>query len=159
MTLLADIRPSDWEFPLFIHVLGGMVLVGSLLLAVTYLVPAWRGGAVEPLRNGFRTLLYAALPSYLVLRISADWIADKEGWNDVPDDAVPAWIDIGYITTDVGLLFLLTSLLASGLTVRRLGKAGAEAGSPVSARIATVLVSILLVAYLIAIWAMTTKPE
>jgi hypothetical protein len=158
MTVLADIRPSDWEFPLFIHVLGGMVLVGALVLAFTYLVPAWRGGAVEPLRSGFRTLLYAALPSFLVLRISAEWIADKEGWNDVPDDALPAWIDIGYMTSDPGGLLLIIALIVSGVAMRRTPDAGAEGGST-SVRVTTVLVGILLVAYLVAIWAMTTKPD
>jgi hypothetical protein len=156
MTVLADIRPSDWEFPLFIHVLGAMALVGALVLAVTYLAPAWTSGSVQALRSGFRVLLYGALPSYIVLRGSADWIADKEGWADL--DNPPDWIDIGYGTTDVGLLFLLASLIAAGLTVRRLRKAGAEAGGTTSVRIATVLVSILIVAYLVAIWAMTTKP-
>jgi hypothetical protein len=155
--LLATIRPSDWEFPLFIHVLGGMALVGALVLAVTYLVPAWRGGSAETLRLGFRSLLYAALPSYLVLRISADWIADKEGYADLDDDQVPDWIDIGYITTDVGALFLLVALIVSGLAVRRARAAGAEGGST-SVRVTTILVSILLVAYLVAIWAMTTRP-
>jgi hypothetical protein len=157
MSALAAIRPDDFEFPLFIHVLGGMALVGSLVLAITYLVPAWRGGSAETLRVGFRSLLWAALPSYLVLRISADWIADKEGYADLEDDQVPDWIDIGYITTDVGALFLIVALIVSGLAVRRVRKAGGEGGGT-SVRVATTLVSILIVAYLVAIWAMTTKP-
>jgi uncharacterized membrane protein len=157
MTVLASIRPADWELPLFIHVLGGMALVGSLVLAITYLVPAWRGGSAETLRLGFRSLLWAALPSFLVLRISADWIADKEGYADLEDDQIPDWIDIGYITTDVGGLFLLVALIVSGLAVRRVRSAGAEGGGT-SVRVTTVLVSILLVAYLVAIWAMTTRP-
>jgi hypothetical protein len=157
MTVLADILPADWELPLFIHVLGGMALVGSLVLAATYLVPAWRGGAVDSLRYGFRTLLYAALPSFLVLRISAEWIADKEGWNDVPDEAVPDWIDIGYLISDTGALLLIIALIVSGVAMRRMRDAGAEGGGT-AVRVTTVLVSILLIAYLVAIWAMTTKP-
>jgi hypothetical protein len=92
-----------------------------------------------------------------VLRISAEWIADKEGWNDVPDDAIPAWIDIGYITSDVGALFLIVSLIAGGIAVRRARRAGGET-SGTATRIATVLVSLMLVGYLVAIWAMTTQP-
>jgi hypothetical protein len=157
MSVLASIRPSDWEFPLFLHTLGGMALVGALVLAVTYLVPAWRGGSVETLRLGFRTLLYAALPSFLVLRITADWIADKEGYADLEDDQVPDWIDIGYLTTDVGALFLIVALIVSGVAVRRTRDPGTEGGGT-SLRVTTVLVSILLVAYLVAVWAMTTKP-
>jgi hypothetical protein len=154
---LATIRPSDWEFPLFLHVLGGMALVGALVLAFTYLVPAWRGGSAESLRLGFRSLLYAALPSFLVLRITSEWIADKEGINDLEDEQIPDWIDIGYITSDAGALFLIVALIVSGVAMRRARTAGAEGGST-SVRVTTVLVSILLVAYLIAIWAMTTKP-
>jgi uncharacterized membrane protein len=159
MTVLGAIRPDEWEFPLFVHVLGGMALMGSLLLAFVYLVPAWRGGSADSLRLGFRTLLWAALPSFLVLRISAEWIADKEGWNDVPDDAVPAWIDIGYMTSDPGGLFLVIALIVSGVAMRRTRNAAGAEGGSTSVRVTTVLVGILLVAYLIAIWAMTTKPD
>src|SRR5687767_952218 len=35
MTLLGAIRPDDWDLPLFLHILGAMVLVGSLVLVVT----------------------------------------------------------------------------------------------------------------------------
>jgi hypothetical protein len=145
------------EFPLFLHVLGGMGLVGSLVLAVTYLVPAWRGGSIESTLSGFRALLYGALPSFIVLRVAAEWISDKEGWNDVPDDAIPDWIGIGYITSDGGALLLIISLIAGGIAVRRARRAeGQTSGTAV--RVATVLVSIMVVAYLIAVWAMTTKP-
>jgi uncharacterized membrane protein len=157
MSALAFVRPSDWEFPLFLHVFGGMALVGALVLAATYLAPAWRGGSLEPLRLGFRSLLYAALPSYLVMRISAEWIADKEGYTDLDDELVPDWIDIGFIVSDVGALFLIVALIVSGVAMRRTRDAGAEGGGT-AVRVTTVLVSILLVAYLVAIWAMTTKP-
>ena len=30
-TVLAAIRPDSWNFPLFVHVLGAMILVGGLL--------------------------------------------------------------------------------------------------------------------------------
>ena len=31
MTVLASIRPDSWNFPLFLHVLGAMILVGGTL--------------------------------------------------------------------------------------------------------------------------------
>jgi hypothetical protein len=157
MTVLADIRPADWELPLFLHVLGAMALVGSLVLAATFLVPAWRGGSADSLRLGFRTLLYAALPSFLVMRLSAEWVADKEGWTDLPDEAIPDWIDIGFIVSDAGALLLIIALIVSGVAMRRTRTAGTEGGGT-SLRVTTVLVWILLVAYLVAIWAMTTEP-
>ena len=33
MSVLAAIRPDDWNFPLLLHVLGAMLLVGGLLAA------------------------------------------------------------------------------------------------------------------------------
>ena len=148
------IRPDDWNLPLFLHVLAAMLLVGALVLAIAYLAPAWRGGSARTLSLGFRSLLYAALPAFIVMRVTAQWITDKEDLIDEP----PAWIDIGFMTTDIGALFLIVALVVSGLAVRRLRRAGEEGGGA-SVRVATTLVSILLVAYLVAIWAMTTKPD
>jgi hypothetical protein len=67
-----------------------------------------------------------------------------------------SWIDIGFTAADFGLLLLIVSMIAAGIAVRRLKRVGS--GPTVSARIATGLVSLLLVAYLVAVWAMTTKP-
>ena len=156
MTLLAANRPDEWGFPLLLHVLGAMTLVGAVILAIVYLVPAWRGGSLEAVSSGYRVLLYAALPAFLVMRVAAEWIADKEGYSDLPDDAVPDWIGIGYLASDLSALLLIISLITSGIAVRRARRAGESNGT--QARVATVLVSIMLVAYLIAIWAMTTKP-
>ncbi len=157
VTWLAADRPSEWELPLFVHVVGAMALVGSLVLAIVYLVPAWRGGSLENVTSGFRVLLYAALPSFIVMRGSAEWVADKEGYSDLPDDAIPDWIGIGYIISDASGLFLIISLIAGGIALRRARRGDGGTGRT-STRVATVLVSIMLIAYLIAIWAMSTKP-
>jgi hypothetical protein len=152
--VLAVVRPNGWDLPLFVHVLGAMTLVGALVLALAYLVPAWRGGSMDPVRLGFRSLLYAALPSYVVMRLGAQWIADKEGYTG---DTTPNWIDIGFLVSDMGLLLLLIATVVTGIAVRRARRAGAAPG-PGSARVATTLVSLLIVAYLVALWAMATKP-
>ena len=157
MIWLAAERPSEWGLPLFVHVLGAMVLVGALVLAIVYLVPAWRGGSLEGVTSGFRVLLYAALPSFLVMRVAAEWVAHEEGYSDLPDDAIPDWIGIGYITADASALFLIISLIVGGIALRRARRGDGGTGST-STRVVTVLVSIMLVAYLVAIWAMTTKP-
>jgi hypothetical protein len=57
----------------------------------------------------------------------------------------------------MGVLFLIVATVLVGLAARRAGEPG-DGGPVVSARIATGLVSLLLVAYLVAVWAMTTKP-
>ncbi len=156
MIWLAADRPGEWDLPVFVHVAGAMVLVGAVVLAIIYLVPAWRGGSLEAVTSGYRVLLYAALPSFLVMRVAAEWVADKEGYNDLPDDAIPDWIGIGYITGDLSGLFLIISLIVGGITLRKARRTDGTDGP--SMRVVTVLISISLFAYLVAIWAMTTKP-
>jgi hypothetical protein len=57
----------------------------------------------------------------------------------------------------MGLILLLIATVVAGIAVRRAGRGGTEPG-PGSARVAATLVSLLLVAYLVTIWAMTAKP-
>jgi len=150
----AAIRPDDWNFPLLLHVLGAMVLVGGLVAVVSGLVIAWRRDEAQTLltRLAFRTLLFVVLPSYLLMRITAQWVASREKL----DDADLAWISIGYIVTDAGAVILLLSLILGYLGVRRARSEGG--GGRGLFRALTVLSSILLVALLVAMWAMTTKP-
>jgi hypothetical protein len=152
MSTLAAIRPDDWNLALFVHVLGALVMVGALVTAASYLFVARRGGALQSARVGFRALLYAALPAFIVMRAGAQWIADEEGLAD--SDA--AWIGIGYTVSDLGGLLVIAATVAAGLALRRAGRTGTSAGR--SASVAAWVVAVLIVAYLIAIWAMTTKP-
>ena len=152
MSVLAVIRPDSWNFPLFLHIAGAMVLVGALTLSSVSLIAAWRSGSAALIRLGYMSLIYAALPGYIVLRVGAEWIADKEGLTD----SNLAWVGIGYGVSDLGFLLLLISLIVGGISVRRMNR-GAEP-STTSARIVTGLVSLVLVAYLVAVWAMTVKP-
>jgi uncharacterized membrane protein len=147
-------RPDSWNFPLLLHVAGAMLLVGSLVLVASILISAWRSGSVELVRSAARLLIVAVFPSYLLMRVGAQWIASKEGLDNL--DNPPSWLDIGFTVADFGLLLLIISMIATGLAVRRLKRVGS--GPTISARIATGLVSLLLVAYLVAVWAMTTKP-
>jgi hypothetical protein len=153
VSALAAIRPDDWNVALFVHVLGSMVLVGALVLAASYLFVARRGGSVEAARVGFRSLLFAALPAFLVMRAGAQWIADEEGVADSED----TWIGIGYLASDLGALLVVGATVAAGLAMRRARRAETPGSGP-SAGVAAWLVAALIVMYIIAIWAMTTKP-
>ncbi len=157
MDALAAIRPDDWNLALFLHVLGAMVLVGGLVLALVYLAGAWRGRSPEAFRAAFRSLLYVAIPGYIVMRAAAQWIYSKEHWDDVTPE--PDWIGIGFAVADMGLLFLLIATITSGVASRRAAAAGAE-GAPkvLGIRVSAGLCALLVIAYVIAIWAMTTKP-
>ncbi len=154
MTVLAVIRDHNTIVPLFLHIGGAMVLVGALALAAVYLIGSWRSGSMALIRSAYLTLFYAALPAFIVFRVGAEWIADKEGWTDI--DNPPDWLDIGYMISDTGALLLIISLIIGGISVRRMKKGGRP--SPLAARVVTGLVSLTLIAYLVAVWAMTTKP-
>jgi hypothetical protein len=154
LSVLAAIRPDAWNLPLLLHVLGAMVLVGTLVLAASALVLSRRDGSVAMLRLGHRSLLLVALPAQLVMRGAAEWIADKEG---LTGDEAPSWVDIGYGVAETGLLVLLASILLTGLALRRAGRPEGSSGDGLS-QAATVLVTVILAAYLVAIWAMTAQP-
>jgi hypothetical protein len=149
---IALVRPDDWNFPLLVHVGGAMLLVGSLVTVAALLSLAWRGDSPGLIRLGFRTLLIAALPSYLVMRVGAEWINSKE---NIPDEA--DWIGIGYITADGGLVFLLISTILAGVAARRAGRH--RGGGGTLGRVVTVLTLVVLAGYVVAVWAMTTKPS
>ena len=151
MTIVATVRPDSWDFPLFLHVLGAMILVGGLLTGASSLALA--RGDVKFLRLGYWSLLAVALPGWLLMRIGAEWIASKEPWgkNGVP---TPKWLDIGFILADAGGLILLISLIVGGIGVRRLRE-----GKGSSLLQTTLGLSIVLLgAYVVAVWAMAGKP-
>jgi uncharacterized membrane protein len=147
MSLLATIRPDDWNLALFLHVLAAFVMVGALVTAAAYLFAARRDGSLELTRAGFRSLLIAALPAFIATRLSAQWLVSKEGL----EDAELAWLDFGFITTDAGLLVLVGATVAAGLAVRR-----AEGVRGVA--LAAWLVAALIAVYAVVIWLMATKP-
>ena len=80
------------------------------------------------------------------------------GLERLPTD--PDWIGIGYITADAGLLLLLIATITSGIASRRAMAAGGEGDAPGTGavRASAVLCGVLVLAYVIAVWAMTTKP-
>jgi hypothetical protein len=148
---VAAVRPDDWNFPLLVHVLSAMVFVALLATVVVVLFASLRGtDRAAAVRLAFRTLLFGAIPSYVVMRGAAEWIASEE---DVPDDLT--WINIGYSVTDGGLLVLIAVTVLAGLASRRAGRGGEPLRLVRSAEILTLL---LIVAYAVALWAMATKP-
>jgi hypothetical protein len=151
-TILATVRPHGWDFPLFLHVLGAMILVGGLLTGAACLALA--RGDERFLRLGYRSLLAVALPGWLLMRVAAEWIASKEGW-DAKGVPTPTWLGIGFVLADAGGLILLISLIVGGIGVRRL-----RAGRGTRLLTTTLALSVVLLgAYVVAIWAMAGKPS
>ena len=148
---MAAIRPDSWNIALLIHVAGAMVMVGALVLAVVALVAAWRSRSVDLVRLGYRALLWGALPAWVVMRVGAQLIVDKEGLGD----SSLSWVGIGFGTSEGGLLFMVIATILGGLALRRASRGDALGGG---VRVAAVLVSLLVAVYVVTIWAMTTKP-
>jgi hypothetical protein len=152
MSILAAVRPDSWNFPLFLHVLGAMILVGGLLTGASSL--AFARGEARFLRLGYWSLLAVSLPGWILMRAGAQWIASKEGWTK---SGVPSttWLDIGALLADLGGFILLVSLVVGGIGVYRL-REGRGSGL---LRATLVLAILLLGAYMVAVWAMTGKPS
>jgi hypothetical protein len=150
MSVLAAVRPDSWNLPLLIHVVGAMLIVAVLVTVAALLLASRRGDGAALSRVGFRVLLWAGIPSFLMMRVGAELIAAEA---DVSDES--AWIGIGYITSDLGLLLIIVSTVCAGIGARRLARAGG--GERVTA-VAAWLTLAVLAAFVVAIWAMTTKP-
>jgi uncharacterized membrane protein YkgB len=154
MTFLL-IRPDSWNFPLFVHVAGAMVVTAAVVAAIGALVLAWRATGEHRAaltRFAFRTLLFAGIPAWFVMRIGAEWIYSKEysGDND------PSWVGIGYAIAEPSGLLILIATILTYLGARRLRSGGGGGGM---AKVATVLATIAVAFFVVAIWAMTTKPS
>jgi hypothetical protein len=153
--MLAAIRDGSVNFPLFLHVLGAMLLLGTLATVAYVTIAGWRsperaGGLA---RFGLKALLIGVFPAYLLMRIGAQWTESQENF---PDDFDPAWLGVGYITADIGALFVLISIVLSAIGLRRSREDSTRSVS--LARIVGVISVVLLAAYVIAVWAMTAKP-
>jgi hypothetical protein len=148
------IRPDSWNLPLLLHVVGAMALVASVSVAAIALVQGWRTSdpsAASLKRFGARTLLYVAIPSYLVMRIAAQWVESREGLGN----SNAAWLGDGYLAADLGGLILLIATIVANMAVRR----DPDAGLGMLAKVGAGLSLILVALYVFAVWAMTTKPS
>ncbi len=69
-----------------------MILVGGTLTGASSL--AFARGNERLLRLGYWSLLSVGLPGYVLMRIGAEWMASREGYNNegVPQ---PSWLGIG----------------------------------------------------------------
>ncbi|HXD71511.1 MAG TPA: hypothetical protein VN615_16725 [Gaiellales bacterium] len=153
MTVLL-IRPDSWNLPLLLHVGGAMALVASVMVAAVALLQGWRTSdpaAASLKRFGARTLLYAAIPSYFVMRIAAEWILSKE---PKPVENL-TWVGDGRLAADAGFVLLVIATIVANLAVRRDPESGLGKLAKVGASLSVVLIAL----YVFAVWAMTTKPS
>ena len=99
--MLALIRPDSWNLALFLHVLGAILVFGTTATLAIAGFASRRNATHNALlaRTIAWTFLVGVLPTWLLMRIGAEWIASKEPWghNNVP---TPTWFDIGFILAD-----------------------------------------------------------
>ena len=149
--MLAAIRPDDWNLPLFLHVLGAMLLVGGLLAGGTAL--AIGRSQVRLLRVGFFSLLALALPG-LDPHAGGRRVDLRQGGLHRRGRPGLDRHRLHHRGRRRGAL-LLIALILGGVGVRRVGRGG---GSGL-VRAGAVLALVALVAYLVAVWAMGGKPD
>ena len=153
--MLAALRPDDQSFALLLHLVGATVVFGALLASATSLALA--RGETRLLRLGYFSLLLVGLPGLILMRLAGEWLYRQQGWDDLPDQiGEPAWLGIGFAVADWGGLLLLAALALGGVGVRRLreGKGGTAL-----LRVTMLIAVVLIVAYVVAVWAMTGKPS
>ena len=153
--MLAAIRPDEQSFALLLHLVGATVVFGALLASATSLLLA--RGEARLLRLGYFSLLLVGLPGLILMRLAGQWLYNLQHWDDLPDQIdEPAWLGIGFVVADWGGLLFLLSLALGGVGIYRL-RQGKSATGLLNA---TMLISlVLIVAYVVAVWAMTGKPD
>lgn len=153
--MLAAIRPAGQDFPVLLHIVGATIVFGALLASVASLALAH--GRTRMFRIGYFSLLFVALPGWVLMRLSGEWIYRKQGWNDVPDQLQdPTWLRIGFGVADWGGLLFLVALVIGGIALLRIrnGKSGAGL-----LKVTMSIAVVIAVGYVGAVWAMTGKPN
>ena len=87
------------------------------------------------------------------MRVGAQWVYAEEHLDDLPED--PGWLGLGFVTAELGGLLLLIALILGGIGMRRERSGGGGGLLKASAVIATLLVAV----YVVAVWAMSAKPD
>jgi hypothetical protein len=152
--MLAAIRPDVQSFALLLHLVGATVVFGALLACATSLALA--RGEIRLLRLGYFSLLLVGLPGLILLRLAGEWLYRLQHWDDLRAQiGRPQWLEIGFVVADWGGLLFVVSLVVGGIGIRRVGH-----GKGDGLLQATMVISlVLIVAYVVAVWAMTGKPS
>jgi hypothetical protein len=144
--MVAIVRPEAWDFPLFVHVLGAIVLFGAVgsvaLLAIAALHYDVHAALLR--RTAFATTVLVVWPSFVVMRVGAQWILSREGLDKV----TPSWVNYGLAVSDAGILILAAITLLGWLAPRR----------PRTGKFLAALSVLYLIALGVAWFAMTAKP-
>ena len=143
---VASLCGPNCDAPLFVHVLGATLLFGALLAVTTLGFASLRivdhGSLLR--RLAFTVMLAGVWPSYILMRVGAQWVLSHEGLDNSP----PGWVGVGFLVSDVGIVVLLVLTLLGWLGLRR----------PRVGVWFTGLAAIYLLALGVAVFAMSAKP-
>lgn len=142
--MVAIIRESSWNLPLFLHVLGAMTVTGATAAAFVCAVSERRWPWLRLVLA--RTLLLATFPAWILMRLGGAW---EDSRSPIGDNA--GWLGVGYIVADAGFVLLIVAMILAAVGVRR-----PQRNWPV--RAVAVITGLYLVALLVAMFAMTGKP-
>jgi len=138
-----------------VHLVGATIAFGGLLACAVSLLLA--RGETRLLRLGYFSLLLVSLPGWILMRLAGQWLFDQQKWSELPSNLNnPAWLKIGFIVADWGGVLFLISLAVGAVGVRRL-----QTGNGRTALLRTTMAIslVLALAYAVAVWAMTGKPN
>jgi hypothetical protein len=137
-------RPSSWNLPLFLHVLGAILLVGAVAATLALALSSQRWSWLRSIM--LRTTLLVVIPAWLLMRIPGQWEDSKSSIGDGQ-----GWLDVGYMVGDAGVLFLILTSIVAWIGAR---KPERRWPGPTVA----VLAGIYLAALFVAMFAMSAKP-
>ena len=142
--MLAIVRESSWNLPLFLHVLGAIAVTGATAAAFVCAVYSRRWPWLRLVLA--RTLLFAVFPAWLLMRLGGAWEDSRS-----PIGNGSGWLGVGYVVGDVGFVLLVAAMILGAVGVRRPGR-----NWPIGA--VAVLTGVYFVALIVAMVAMTGKP-
>jgi hypothetical protein len=142
--MLAILRPDSFNLPLFLHVLGAMVVTGATAAAFVGAVAARRWPWLRIVVA--RTLVFATFPAWILMRLGGAW---EDSRSPIGDGA--GWLGVGYIVADAGFVLLILAMIFGAVAVRRPQQTFAI-------RAVAVITGLYFVALIVAMVAMTGKP-
>ena len=153
--MIAAIRPTDWNWLLFFHLLAAFALVGGSIAVVLASLAAGRRAwpAQVPLLRAiaFRVNLVVVLPAFIAVHVFGDLLAGREF-----KAGDPSWLSAGYAITDIALIVGGVLLTLLQFWVLRRVRAGHPGGWP--AQLASYLPIVILGALVSVIVLMAGKP-
>jgi hypothetical protein len=155
--MLASICGPTCGFPLFLHVLGAIVLFGgTTTVAILAFASLSRDAPSAALlrRVAFFTMLAVVWPGLIAMRLAGQWVLSGDLYSGL-EDSNPTWLGIGLLVSDIGVLVVALTTLFSWLAYRQTRP---DRPRPATAQVFAGLATIYLVALAVAWFAMSAKP-